>query len=46
MLEAMAKEQAWSNFKDEAASAGEHAYVGALHKVWGVMNSYGKSLSK
>jgi len=37
-LSALALEQDWSNFKNEAAKVNGHdEYVMALHKVWGVM---------
>jgi hypothetical protein len=40
VLKALAEEQTWSNFKNEAAAQSEatgSAYVNALHEVWGVM---------
>jgi hypothetical protein len=40
VLKALAEEQKWSNFKNEAAAHGAdtgNAYVDALHDIWGVM---------
>jgi hypothetical protein len=39
---ALAQEQDWSNFKDEAKAFGgsaEAGYVDALHEVWAIMHS-------
>ena len=37
-LAALALEQDWSNFKNEAAKFNGHDdYVSSLHKVWGIM---------
>jgi hypothetical protein len=41
VVEALAAEQTWSNFKHEAAShlgRSESEYVNALHEVWSVMH--------
>jgi hypothetical protein len=42
ILAELAMEQTWSNFKNEAATYARtkkesHAYINALHKVWGIM---------
>jgi len=40
VLNALAEEQTWSNFKNETAACGEEtgrAYIGALHELWLVM---------
>jgi hypothetical protein len=46
IISELAKEQEWSNFKNEAAryqGASGKDYVEALHEVWAVMNGLQKS---